>query len=55
MSGAGGWVVSELRWEWFELSPSQGVNNLHTFAIEKRLREKRSVFNMKYSIMSFMF
>jgi hypothetical protein len=28
------------RWGWFELSLSEGVNNLHTFANEKKLRER---------------
>jgi hypothetical protein len=35
---------------WFELSPCQGVNSLHTFAIEKKLREEE--FSLKYSIES---
>jgi hypothetical protein len=33
------------KWEWFELSLSKGVNNLHTFAIEKKAQRKRGVFN----------
>jgi hypothetical protein len=29
-------VVPEPRRGWFEMSPGQGVNNLHIFAIEKK-------------------
>jgi hypothetical protein len=38
MSGEEAWVAPELRWGWFELSP--GVNNLHTFAIEKKAQRR---------------
>jgi hypothetical protein len=31
------------------------VNNLHTFAIEKKAQRKRRMFNLKYSIKSCMF
>jgi hypothetical protein len=30
----------------FELSSGQGVNNLHTFAIEKRAQRNRRMFNL---------
>jgi hypothetical protein len=48
-------VVHELRWEWFELSPGQGVNNLHTFEIEKKTQRQRRMFNLKYNIKSYLF
>jgi hypothetical protein len=35
---------------WFELSPHQDENNLHTFAIEKKAHRKRGMFSLKYSI-----
>jgi hypothetical protein len=44
------WVVPGLRWGWLELSPSQAVNNLHTFAIEKNALGKRRMFNLEYNI-----
>jgi hypothetical protein len=43
------------RWRWFELSPGQSVNNLHTFAIGKQVKRKRRMFNLKYNIKSHMF
>jgi hypothetical protein len=35
-----------------ELSLRYGVNNLHTFVIEKKAQRKRGIFNLKYSIKS---
>jgi hypothetical protein len=43
------------RWGWFKLSQSQGMNNLHTFAIKKKAQGKRRMFNLKYIIKSNMF
>jgi hypothetical protein len=34
----------------FELSLGQGVNNLHTFVVEKEALRKRRLFNLKYNI-----
>jgi hypothetical protein len=51
----GAWVVPGLRWGWFELSLDQGVNNLHTFAIEKKAQRKRGMFNLKCNIKLYMF
>jgi hypothetical protein len=48
-----GWSLSQVGW--FELSLCQGVNNLHTFATEKKAQGKRRIFNLKYNIKSFMF
>jgi hypothetical protein len=39
----------------FSVSLGQAVNNLHTFAIEKKVQRKRSMLNLKYSIKSYMF
>jgi hypothetical protein len=38
-------------WEWFKLSQGQWVNNLHTFAIEK----KAQMLNLKCNIKTYMF
>jgi hypothetical protein len=54
MSGEGQ-VVPGQSWRWFELSPSQHVNNLHMFTIEKEAQRKRRMFNLKYNIKSCMF
>jgi hypothetical protein len=43
------------RWEWFELSRGQGVNNLHILIIEKQAQRKRRMFNLKYNIKSYIF
>jgi hypothetical protein len=40
---------------WFELSPGQGVNNIHIFAIEKKAQRKTQMFNLKYNIKSILF
>jgi hypothetical protein len=36
-------------------SPSQGKNNLHTFAIEKKAQRERRMFNLKDNIESYIF
>jgi hypothetical protein len=51
----GALVVLGLKWEWFELFPHQGMNNLRTFVIEKKAQRKRRIFNLKYNIKSYIF
>jgi hypothetical protein len=43
------------RWGLFELSLGQGLNNLYIFAIEQKTQRKRGMFNLKYSIKSYVF
>jgi hypothetical protein len=50
----GAWVVTELRWGWFDLSQGQGMNKLYTFAIEKKAQRKTRMFNFKYNTKSYM-
>jgi hypothetical protein len=40
-----GWSLGQVR-----LFLSEGVNNLHTFAIEKKAQRKRGMFNLKYTL-----
>jgi hypothetical protein len=54
MSGEGhGWYLGQVKVVLVVLELD--VDNLHTFAIEKKAQRKRRMFNMEYNIKSYIF